>query len=214
MAASAMRTTEPPHTSTSGGPWPSRSNASVVPSFEVTVSIPTSFLGREDSRQPVLPRGLGLRLIEAVDEDVVADAGRAAEHADVHEPVDAVVRTDPEEVPGEPVDDTVQLRQPVRGEMHGVAEGHRSLKTQRLVESLPCFIPVGHHRAAEDVHRRGRPAAEVGEVDTQLVEVHRVSLGEALVLLLPVLSEEPAVHPADDRAALVAPLDDVLERME
>src|SRR4030095_15849177 len=31
---------------------------------------------------------------------------------------------------------------------------------------------------------------------------------------LPVLSEEAAVHPADDRAALVAPLDEVLERME
>src|SRR5215207_6783740 len=206
MAASAMRTTEPPHTSTSGGPWPSRSNASVVPSFEVTVSIPTSFLGREDSRQPVLPRGLGLRLIEAVDEDVVADAGRAAEHADVHEPVDPVVGADPEEVPGEPVDDTVQFRQPVRGEMNGVAEGHRSRETQRLVESLPCFIPFGHHRA-EDVHRRGRPATEVGEVDTKLVEVHRVALGQALVLLLPILSEEAAVHPADDRAAPVAPLD-------
>ena len=42
MAASAMRSTEPPHTSTTGGPWPSRSNASFVPSFEVTVSIQTS----------------------------------------------------------------------------------------------------------------------------------------------------------------------------
>src|SRR5919106_5560896 len=127
MAASAMRSTEPPHTSTTGGPWPSRSNARIVPSFDVTVSIPdlSFLLRREHVRQPVSPRALGLFLIEAVHEDVVTDTGRAAEHADVHEPVDAVVGTDPEEVPGEPVDDTAQLRQPFRRELDGVPDGHR-----------------------------------------------------------------------------------------
>jgi hypothetical protein len=42
IPASAMRSTEPPQTSTTGGPSPSRSNAIVVPSFEVTVSMSSS----------------------------------------------------------------------------------------------------------------------------------------------------------------------------
>src|SRR5687767_8945239 len=109
-----MRSTEPPHTSTTGGPSPRRSNASVVPSFDVVVSIGISPRDlREQLLEPGLPGRFRLGLVEPVDEDVVTDARRAAEHADVHEPVDPVVGPDTEEVPREPVHLTVELRQPL-----------------------------------------------------------------------------------------------------
>jgi hypothetical protein len=44
IAASAVRSTDPPQTNTTGGPEPSRSNAIVVPSFDVTVSMSPSSL--------------------------------------------------------------------------------------------------------------------------------------------------------------------------
>src|SRR4029453_19131445 len=84
---------------------------------------------------------------------------------------------------------------------------------QTGVEDLPGLVAI-RDDGPEDAHRRGRPAPEVREVHAELVEVHRVALRETLVLGLPILAEETAVHPADDRAALLASLDEVLERVE
>src|SRR6266508_4526354 len=216
MAASAMRSTEPPHTRTTGGPWPSRSNARVVPSFEVTVSIRISFPPslREQLLEPGPPRRFGLGLVEAVDEDVVSDTDRTAEHADVHEPVDPVIGANTEEVPGEPVHLPIELREPLGREPDPVAELRGAGEPEPAIERRPRLVAIRDHRTTEHVHWRRLAAAEVREVDAQLVEVHRVALGQALVLALPVVTEEPAVDPADDGAPLVPPLDEVLERVE
>ena len=166
------------------------------------------------AREPGLPGLLGLGLIETVDEDVVSDTDRTAEHADVHEPVDPVVGANTEEVPGEPVHLTVELREPFGREPDPVAELRGTREPEPAMERRPCLVAVRDHRSAEHVDRRRLPAAEVREVHAQLVEVHRVAFGEPLVLLLPVVAEEPAVDPPDDGAALVPPFDEVLERME
>src|SRR5688500_352670 len=120
-----MRPPDPPLTKTIGSPSPIRSKAMAVPSLDVMFSISMSSLRsslREQLREPGLPGLLGLPLVQAVDEDVMAHAGRTAEHADVHEPVDPVIRANTQEVPGEPVHLAVEPREPFGRERDPVAE--------------------------------------------------------------------------------------------
>src|SRR4029450_11640322 len=172
MAASAMRSTEPPHTSTTGGPWPSRSNPIVVPSFEVTWSMtPPSALPQlvrprsaDNSIGPARTRSFQLRSEAERSEGLDAEGGDPA-----HQPIETSVIDDSTSrascrdrsvlrLPGGPVDldrhptggDRLRSDQLERYVGAGVGEQPRALADdQREGEQVDLVVEVGVAHAHE-----------------------------------------------------------------
>jgi hypothetical protein len=139
---------------------------------------------------------------------MVPDGDRAVEAAD--EPVQPVVGADAEGHGGHVVDHALDGRQPFRGEAHLVALGRGVVEPERAGEHRPDVVGVAGARL-HGQDRGHRAAAEVGEVLGELVEVHVPARAEGVVLGLPVVAEDAALHQPQHAGAVVAALDQPLE---
>src|SRR4051794_13438100 len=177
---------------------------------------PTPASSVVDAVQPGLQRLLGLRGVAAA-EVVQRQADRPAERVAPEEAVQPVAGADAEEVAPGVVEDAVHAAGAAEVEVH-LLTLRSAVQSQRRLQPLE---PIGPRRGLRPADAAGhvadvgrRPRAEVPEVLPERVQVEARVLADRVVLVVPPLVlEDPAVDVAEGRAALAA-LDRVLERVE
>jgi hypothetical protein len=142
---------------------------------------------------------------------MVSHHQRAVEGVD--EPVHRVVRSDPQEMRREVVDDTVHRVEAVGREPNRVSFRDLVGHPERAPERGHGVTGVRRSRPLA-VHPDREPAGEERQVLDQLVEVGGVALAHRLVLRLPVLPEHAAVDVSNARPAAPEFVDAVVELVE